>query len=147
MERCTGPLLENYLSTYGWTFRASGNQEWKTAFQGQDQSFPLRIHLTDTWISFVIEPYLNLDIDWESWPEISRCLLELNGTSSMVRLSLCGKGQIEMGLEALNNRFCYESFCTCMGLLGFYADQFYDEILGRLDSIGFRYSESLKLLT
>lgn len=147
MERCTGPLLENFLATYGWSYRSTGQHEWTTGFQGQERSFPLRISMTETWISFQIEPYLGLDIDWESWPEISRCLLELNGRSSMVRLSLCDKGQIEMSLEVLNRQFCYEAFCTCIGLLGFYADQFYDEILARLDSIGFRYSESLKLLT
>ncbi len=147
MERCTGPLLENYLATYGWTYRSTGSQEWTTGFQGQDRSFPLRISLTETWISFQIEPYLGLEIDWESWPEIARCLLELNGRSSMVRLSLCDQGRIEMGLEVFNKQFCYESFCTCIGLLGFYADHFYDEILSRLDSIGFKYTESLKLLT
>lgn len=147
MNPCTGPLLESYLASYGWTHRVIGNLEWLTGFQGQERSFPLRISLTETWVSFSIEPYLALRIDWDSWPEIARCLLELNGQSSMVRLSLDSKGQIDLNLEVLAQHFSYENFCTCMGLLGFYADQFYDEILGHLDSIGYSYTESLKLLT
>ena len=65
----------------------------------------------------------------------------------MARLSLNSEGHIELGLEALTQNFSYENFCTCLGLLGFYADQFYDEILSQLDAVGYRYSESLNLLT
>ena len=147
MERCTGSILEDFLNSYGWTYRALGNDEWRTGFQGQEQSYPLHIRLLDSWISFQITPYLGLEIDWDSWPEIARWLLELNGSSSLVRLSLSESGAIELGMEVLNTGFSYESFSTSMGILGFYADFFYDEILSRLDAIGYRYSDSLRLLT
>lgn len=147
MKTCTIQELKSYLDEYGWSYQQGDGRSLQTGFQGQDRSFPLQIQLTETWVSFTIEPYLDLDIDWESWPEISRCLLELNSCSSMVRLGIQEKGLIELSLDLLVQNFNYEGFVIAVGLLGFYADHFYDEILSRLDGLGFRYSESLRLLT
>jgi hypothetical protein len=147
MERCTGAVLETYLADYGWTYRASGDQQWKTGFQGEEGVFPLVIRLTETWISFQIQPFLKLSIDWDNWPEIACRLLELNSKSPLAKLSISGEGHIELTLEALNHGFDYEEFCLMIGLLGFYADQFYDDILSHLDVLGFKYTETLRLLT
>jgi hypothetical protein len=147
MNRCDGKLLESFLSAYGWSYRREGDGAWRTGFRGEDQSFPLSILLSESWVTFSVQPFLSIPVDWESWPEISRMLLELNSKSTMVKLSLNPSGQMELSLEAFAINFEYDVFCLAMGLLGFYADSFYDEILTRLDSIGFRYTESLNLLT
>lgn len=147
MIRCDGELLESYLADYGWSFRREGEGSWRTGFRGEDQCFPLHILLSDSWVTFSVQPFLSISVDWDSWPEISRLLLELNSTSTMVKLSVDGSGQMELSLDAFSLNFNYDAFCLAMGLLGFYADSFYDEILTRLDSLGFRYTESLNLLT
>lgn len=147
MNRCTGELLESFLADYGWAFRREGEGMWKTGFRGEEQIFPLSIILTETWISFVVQPFVELSIDWDSWPEISRLLLELNARATMAKLSISLEGRIELSIEVLNAAFTYESFSLTMGLLGYYADSYYDEILSDLDMIGYRYSESLNLLT
>lgn len=146
MERCTSQMLEAFLADYGWVFRSAGENEWLTGFEAEECSFPLRISLTETWISFQIQPFLGIKIDWECWPEISRWLLDLNHTSPLVKLSINAEGFIELNLDVLNMGFQYDGFCTILGLIGFYADMFYDDILSHLDLIGFRYSESLGLL-
>lgn len=147
MERCNGQMLEAYLTTYGWAYRASGDQEWQSGFEGEECTFPLHISLNETWISFRVQPFIAIKIDWECWPEISRWLLDLNHTSPLVKLSINAEGYIELNLDLLNQGLNYEGFSVAIGLIGYYADLFYDDILSHLDTIGFRYSESLGLLT
>lgn len=157
MNRCTSELLESFLVDYGWAFRREGESGsgvkvegtslWKTGFRGEEHIFPLSIIMTETWISFVIQPFVPLSVDWESWPEISRLLLELNARATMAKFSISAEGRIELGIEVLNAGFTYESFTLTMGLLGYYADCYYDEILSGLDHLGYSYTESLNLLT
>lgn len=145
MNRCTSELLESYLLDYGWSFRREGKGLWKTSFRGEEQLFPLSIIMTDNIVSFIIQPFVELTVDWESWPEISRLLLEWNARATLAKFSLSGDGRIELSIEVLNNAFSYDSFSLTMGLLGYYADAYYEEILNDLDTMGFRYSESLNL--
>ncbi|MBC7532368.1 MAG: YbjN domain-containing protein, partial [Oligoflexus sp.] len=154
MNRCTSEMLESFLADYGWAFRregdGNGNRDgsgmWKTGFRGEEQIFPLSIIMTETWISFIVQPFVELSVDWDSWPEISRLLLELNARATMAKFSISLEGRIELSIEVLNAAFTYDSFSLTMGLLGYYADSYYDEILSDLDVIGYRYSESLNLL-
>ena len=147
VESSFASTIESYLIDYGWNFRRLTPEHWQTGFQGKERQFLLHIFLSETWVSLNIPIYLDLAIDWESWPEIAKYLLELNHGSSMLRLSLCDSGRISLSLEVFTAQLSYEIFCTSMGLMGFYADWFYDEILNRLDSLGYRYTDKLKLLT
>lgn len=147
MNRCTSEVLESYLCDYGWTFRREGEGLFRTHFQGDEQSFPLNIIMTDNVISFVIQPFVDITVDWESWPEISKLLLELNARSALAKFSINLEGQIELSMEVLAGSFGYESFSLSMGLLGYYADAYLEEILHGLDLAGYRYSETLHLLT
>lgn len=147
MNRCTSERLESFLVDYGWAFRREGDGLWKTGFRGEEQIFPMSIILTDNFVSFVVQPFVELAIDWESWPEISRLLLELNARATMAKFAISREGRIELSIEVLNASFDFESFTLTMGLLGYYADAYYDEILSDLDHLGYRYTESLNLLT
>ncbi len=147
MDRCTGSVLESYLSDYGWVFQTDAEHQWKTGFHGESCHFPLVIILSDTWVSFHIDPFLQIAIDWESWPEIALFLLELNARHPMLKIGVSTHGHIELSMDVLNRAMDYENFCLALSLLGFYADLIYDEVLSHLDHIGFRYSETLSLLT
>ena len=147
MDRCTDSHLESYLAAYGWVYDSFAEQQWKTGFHGESSHFPLVIILSDTWLSFHIDPLIDLHIDWESWPEIALFLLELNTRHPMVKVGVSSHGQIELSLDVLNRAMDYDNFCLVLSLLGFYADLLYDEILSSLDLLGFRYSEALRLLT
>ncbi|RZA21628.1 MAG: hypothetical protein EOP10_16405 [Proteobacteria bacterium] len=147
MNRCTSELLESFMLDYGWVFSREGDGLWKTGFRGDDQTFPLSIIMTDNIISFVIQPFVDTEIDWDSCSEVSRLLLEFNARIAMAKFSLSEEGRIELSLDVLNSSFSYDSFLLTMGLLGHYADTYYDEILSDLDLINSRYSESFNLLT
>lgn len=139
--------LESFLTTYGWHFRRAGDGEWQTGFQGSERTYPMRISVTDSWVSFQVHPFMKLRIDWGSWPEIAPFFLEMNQACPLVKLVVCPDGYLGLTFELLSNRLDYETFSDSLGVLGYYADQLYDEILEFLDGIGYRYITSLRLLT
>lgn len=146
MSRCSSPKLETYLRDYGWSFRNESENSWVTGWQGQDRSYPLTIDLNDTWVILSVTPFLKLNIDWDSWPEISRYLLELNHQCHMVKIVINDCGDIALILEILASNLAYNDFSDALGILGYYADFLYDEILSQFDRIGFQYAHALNFL-
>lgn len=146
VQQVTGQL-ESYLCDYGWTYRKTDGNQLVTGFQGKDRAYPLRILSSETWVTFHIHPFLKLSIDWECWPELAKFLLELNHSSQMVKLVLNEKGHIGLTLEMLVSGMSYDCFSDGLGIIGYYADYLFDEVLSFLDQIGFNYSLSMNFLT
>ena len=146
MAVCEAQLLDSFLEQYDWISKRDREDRWLTGWEGEDRSYPLAIQLSDTWISFQVSPFLKLGLDWESWPEISHFLLELNHLSHMAKLSIDSQGDIHLSLEVFTSSIDYDKFCDTLGVLAYYADFFYNEILNKMDHVGFRYSEALNFL-
>ena len=147
MVQCTSNVLESYFYDYGWNFKSSGIRQWITGWRGEDRYFPLNISLTDTLISFSIQPFLKLQVDWESWPEISKLLLELNNECKMIKISIDPEYNMCLSMELPSSSLTFGCFKDSIGMLGYYADHVYDAILTFLDQLGFKYADSLNMLT
>ena len=147
MIQCLSKVLESYLKDYGWNFRSEGTGEWVTGWQGGERSYPLRISVLESWIIFQIQPFLKITTDWECWPEITHYLLRLNSNCHMVKIHIDENEQISLVLEVFSKNFEYSDFSDALGILGYYADYLYDEILDFMDKIGFQYSHALNFLT
>ena len=139
--------LEDFLGRYGWDYIKKSDNCLVTGWQGEHRSYPLRIEVSDTWVSFKVQPFLNLTIDWDSWPEIAMYLLEMNDGTSMAKVSLDDEGRIVMSLEVFSQDLSFERFSDVLGVLGHYAEILYDDLLSTLDNVGYRYCESLNILT
>ena len=138
--------LENFLGRYGWDYVKKNEQRLVTGWQGENRSYPLHIEVNETWISFKVQPFLKLDIDWDSWPEIAMHLMELNDGTSMVKLSIDSDGRIILNLDIFVDDLSFERFSNVLGVIGHYADSLYDDLLTVLDNVGYRYCESLNIL-
>ena len=147
MSRMTPELLESYLADYGWAFRTISPGHWVTGWQGQDRSYPLVVTLSDTWLSFLVKPFLRLEVDWENCPELSQFLLELNNTCHMVKLVIDDRGDVCLGLEVFANHIVFGNFADSLGVLGYYCDFLYDQIHGQIDQIGLAVDQEVKYLT
>lgn len=147
MVRHVSQQLESYLYEYGWTFKQAAEGQWVTGFQGKERAYPLTLVASETWVTFQVHPFLKLSIDWECWPELARFLLELNHSCQMVKVVINDRGHIGLTLEVLSTKFDFEHFSDSLGILGYYADFLFDEILGFMDQIGFNYSLALNFLT
>ncbi len=146
MIQKTRKELENFLNQYGWQYRVESEDEIQTGWQGEHRSYPLRINVSQTWISFRVQPFLGVMIDWESWPEIASYVLGINDGTNMVKVSLDGQQKIVLGLEIFVEDLSFERVANVLGIMGYYAELIYEDILSFLDQVGFRYCESLNIL-
>ena len=147
MSRMTPELLESYLADYGWAFRKISRGHWVTGWQGRDRAYPLVLSLSDTWLSFQVKPFLRLAVDWENWPELSQFLLEMNHSCHMVKLVVDDRGDVGLSLEIFANNMVFPNFADALGVLGYYCDYLYEQILGQMDRIGLSLDQAVKYLT
>lgn len=138
--------LQDYLDRYGWDYVKKSDYHIATGWQGEHRSFPLAIEISDTWVTFRVQPLLNLDIDWDSWPEIAAGLLEMNDSTSMANLSKDSDGRIVLSLDTFSADLSFDRFSDVIGIIGYYAENLYDQLLTTLDNVGFRYCEPLNIL-
>jgi len=137
MPQLTSDRLEDLLTEYGWTFESTGENAWRTGFQGEQRLFPLCIRLTQTCISFEVRPLIDLVLDGVSSPLLSREMLELNDSLQLVKLAVSDLGEVSLVCQVLANGFNSDMLGRILGILGYYADEVAPEIYQRLADIGF----------
>lgn len=147
MSASTRKLVSEYLSRYGWVFDSSKQGGIESGWQGESIYFSLSIDCYQHWIAFRVNPFPELNIDWESWPEIARYLLEWNDGSHVAKLSLDAAGIIQINADLLVDNLDFDAFSQTLGTISHYAERLYDDLLTFLDHVGFRYCESLNILT
>ena len=143
----TSDDVVSFLERYGWTFHASSPKRWVSGWQSDKRSYPLSIELSDTWVSFSVTPFMKLDIDWDSWPDIMRFLLELNHDSQMVSLGIDQDQQLVLQTQLLTESLTYEAFADTISLIGYYAESIYDAIIDRVFTSGVLLDNGSRLLT
>lgn len=147
MTKITANVLESFLREYGWSFRSLGDNQWITGWQGKEKSFLLRIIASNSFVSLNVGSIFSFKVDWEYWPELAAYLLTLNNDSKMVKLGIDENDEISLSMDILVKNLKYENFSHSLGILGYYADYFYDKILNQLHALGFQYSQPQKFLT
>ena len=129
--------VQRYLEEYGWRYHSNHENCWLTGWQSEKRAYPLIVTLNDSWICFQVAPMLKLGVEWNSWPEIMRYILELNDECRLVKLGIDSFGDISMSLYLFTSYINYEQFSDAIGVIGHYSEKIYDEIHSYLDSIGF----------
>ena len=132
MDQGVSEIVESYLNQYGWSFRSVDARRWLTGWQGMERYFPLQIVACDSWITFCIKPLIDWHEKWENSRELAHFLLELNDQCPMIKLHLDEAGDICLGLSVFAAHLDYENFYNAVGLLGYYADYLFTEILNRI---------------
>ena len=132
MSQLTGDQLEAMLVDYGWTFEALGPNVWRTGFRGEQRLFPLHIRLSQTCISFEVEPLVDLKLDASRWTMVSRDLLELNAKLQLVKVAISDGGEVTLACQVLVAGFSADTLHRVLGIIGYYADEVAPEIYQRL---------------
>src|SRR5690606_7967438 len=125
MSHVSERLIESFLKQYGWSFHGTGQGRWVTGWQGEQQSFPLVIELTDTWLSLTVAPLMKLGVDWNNWPEVMRFLLELNYDCKFVKVGIDEFGDISLSMQIFVGGLNYDQFSDALGVVGHYAEKFF----------------------
>ena len=139
--------LGQYLDDYGWTYYEHSHDTLMSGWQTDKRSYPLTLNLSDTCLSLAVEPLLKLDIDWSLWPEIVRDILELNQDIQLAKLALTPEGSIVLSCQMLTKNMTYENFSDTLGIIGYYAEELYDQLFDRIFKSGLLTPHHSKFLT
>ena len=58
-----------------------------------------------------------------------RHILDLNLSVRLVRIGMDSKGVIELSVDVMREGFDYNTFTHVLGVIGYYADTLYDELV------------------
>lgn len=147
MEACQGLHVEAFLRQYGWSFKKAYEGCWYTGWYGSQRSYPLVIRRNDTFISFTISPLFRCLADWEDWPELLLTMMQLNAELAGARLAIDDTGAITLQGQIYSSQFNYEVFEQTLGVLGYYADDLYEKLMGLFEVSGFTEKGGLFLPT
>jgi len=132
----TAEQLSQYMENYGWVFQQTTSSSWQTGWQSDKRAYPLNVELNDTWIRFEVKPLVRFDVDWDAHPEIMRFILNLNNECHLVRASLSEEGELSVILEVFNRKFGYDEFSEAIGVLGYYAELLYEQVIDCIMELG-----------
>ncbi len=138
--------IESFLLEYGWTFHRTGELSWMSGWQGERQTFPLTIQLTETWVLFEVCPLLRVDLDWQNSPEIWKTLMLLNHDCKMVKATLNYQGDLCLQMQIFARNLNYDIFSDALGILGHYAETYTDELSAKLNEVGLRPTSTFEYL-
>jgi hypothetical protein len=132
MNQLNADCISHYIQQYGWTFYNESASVWVTGWQSEKRAYPLTIELCDTWIRFVVRPFIKLEIEWLQWPEVMQFLLSLNDTCRLVRLGIEDDGSVSLSMDALARGFTFEHFSDALGIVGYYAEHLFELIFKKI---------------
>lgn len=123
MPECNIFHVHNYLEKYGWQYKYDG-QCWLTGWQGEQQFFPLRILLSNTFISFEVIPLFSLphDID-EIQDYLRQLILDWNKEILLFKVVEVGYKQLGMIGQLFRDHLTFEIFSHSLGVLAYYCEE------------------------
>lgn len=124
------------MERYGWKYRRSDEKTWETGWSCDRRSYPMKIDICDTWITFEISPLLPMELEWMDWPELTTLLLELNHSIHFVKLALTETGEVSLSAQVFSNQLDYDSFHDTVGVLGHYAEILFEKLMNHAIDIG-----------
>jgi hypothetical protein len=139
-------VVESYLVDYGWEFRASGDGEWVTGWQGEKACYPLVISLSDFWLSFSVKPFFKMSRRLAGDVDFIKFLMELNEDNHLVKLSLNDRS-VNLNAEIFADYINFEFFSDLLSVVGYYADSLFEKISAKIEEIEHFHMREPKFLS
>jgi hypothetical protein len=128
MTLCTEKQIEVYFERYGWAFQATSHRSWLSGWSSQNRFYQLHVTLSDTFVSFDVEPLVDFTLNWVEYPDLLAELHSLNRDCKIAKLFISHSDKIVLNFTCLRSGFDCRQWEIVLGLLGYYADNLHDEI-------------------
>jgi len=119
---------EQYFEEYGWVYEKIDTETLVSGFQGETLTFQIFIKSDDSWVYFVLLPFIN-EPQPEYQEKIYAHLLQLNYEMNMVKAGIDEDGDIFLAVELPASDLDYEHFSDALDALSYYADKYYLQTL------------------
>lgn len=115
--------IDTYFTRYGWSYEQLDDETWRTAVRTRTAAFIVIVRLTDHWVMFTINPYIEPPPG--GFQEASlRALAMANHAVHMAKLGIDAEGDAFVTIELPQEGFTYSQFADALTTLTHVADQF-----------------------
>ncbi|MCB9557553.1 MAG: hypothetical protein H6707_15705 [Deltaproteobacteria bacterium] len=122
--------VHQYFDNYGWQYEFDPTTTtWRTGFRGDTSNFNIIVHLTENWLFFALNPFVNCPKDPACTPRLHHHLLRLNHVVNMAKFSVDEEGDVVLTVELPTESLDYSDFADGLNALSYYADTYYLDIL------------------
>ncbi len=141
--------IETYLNRYGWIFDRVSSSQWISGWQGRYCTYSLSIGLSTTMVCFKVQPLFHITMDLDGRADLLKYLCEINAHTPMVKLVIEDDNDISLVLQIWAGHLRYKDFEHALGLIGYYADVLYEDLMIKMRDNHEAYGSSghLRLLT
>ena len=134
----TAETIHEYFEQYGWPVEFDDETStWRTGFRGHTANFAIVVHLTDNWVYFVIDPFVNAPADVRCASRLHQHLLRLNHAINMAKFSVDDEGDVVLTVELPTENLDYSEFADGINALSYYADAYYLDVVNTAHKPGY----------
>lgn len=116
--------IPSYFHAYGWNFERAGEGLFRTGFIGDTGQYEIWVRVTDQWIYFAINPFLERPEGREHGERVLSLMLKANHELNMAKFSLDEEGDVLLSVELPAESFSYSHFADALTALSHYADMY-----------------------
>ena len=132
----TATEFDDFFERYGWRFERRSSGLFRTGFQGDTGQYEIWVRVTEPWVYFTINPFVDRTEDREHGDEVLLLLLRLNHELNMAKFGLDKDGDVALSVEIPTEGFHYSHFADALTALSHYADAYRDRFEEALASDG-----------
>ena len=122
-----GPSAEDisgFFDTYGWDYERREDTIFRTGFVGETGHYDIWIRITEAWIYFTINPYVEKRSGKRHGHGTLVELLRANHELNLAKFAVDEDGDVLLSVELPADGFCYAHFADALTALSHYADDY-----------------------
>jgi hypothetical protein len=120
--------LQGFFETYGWQYERKEPSVFRTGFVGETGHYDIWLKVTDAWVYFAINPYVQKPKTGDHGAMTLVAMLRANHELNLAKFAVDDEGDLCLSVELPVEGFCYEHFADALTALAHYADDWRSRI-------------------
>lgn len=119
--------IPDFFKRYGWDYERRGADLFRTGFQGDEHDYEIWLRISEPWVFFTINPFMNKPLEGEHSLEVVSLLLKVNEEINLAKFAIDGDGDLALSVELPSAGTGYTHFADALAALSHYADHYLPE--------------------
>jgi hypothetical protein len=116
--------ITSYFEAYGWDFERREDAVFRTGFVGETGHYDIWLRITEAWVYFTINPYVDRREGKRHGSGTLTELLKANHELNLAKFGVDEDGDVLLAVELPTDGFCYAHFADALTALSHYADDY-----------------------
>ena len=120
-QELTPDDVTEYFERYGWAYERVDELTFRTGFQGQHGVFAVLVRVTEHWVVFSINPFVEAKPNGFG-PTLLYALSLANHAINLAKIGIDQDGDAFLTIELPTEGFAFSHFADALGAISHFAD-------------------------